>query len=71
MAKLPARMTETLQPHAPDSETSKRLLANLRQTRLEMREFNLELEEIMARLEQDLRQQRLQRVRSSLTSLRQ
>ena len=47
------------QPRIPDPETSKRLLANLRRTRLEMEEFNLQLDEIIARFEQDLSQQKL------------
>lgn len=56
----------TKQPRIPDPETSKRLLANLRRTRLEMAEFNLELAQISAMLEQELAQQRLKRVRRSL-----
>ena len=56
----------TKQPLIPNPETSKRLLANLRRTRLEMAEFNLELAEINARLEHELQQQRLKRVRHSL-----
>jgi DNA-binding protein H-NS len=63
---MESAMTE--QPHIPDPETSKRLLANLRRTRLEMAEFNLELAEISAQLEHELRQQRLKRVRRSLNS---
>ena len=34
------------QPHIPDPETSKRLLANLRRSRMEVQEVNLELGEI-------------------------
>ena len=56
----------TNQPRIPDPETSKRLLANLRRTRLEMAEFNLELAQISAMLEQELAEQRLKRVRRSL-----
>lgn len=56
----------TKQPRIPDPETSKRLLANLRRTRLEMAEFNLELAQISAMLELELAQQRLKRVRRSL-----
>lgn len=56
----------TKQPRIPDPETSKRLLANLRRTRLEMEEFNLELAQINARLEHELHQQRLKRVRRTL-----
>jgi hypothetical protein len=56
----------TLQPRIPDSATSKRLLDNLRRSRLELAESNLELAEISAFLENDLRQQQLKRVRGSL-----
>ena len=56
----------TKQPRIPDPETSKRLLANLRRTRLEMEEFNLELAQINARLQHELHQQRLKRVRRKL-----
>jgi hypothetical protein len=56
----------TLQPRIPDSATSKRLLDNLRRSRLELAESNLELAEISALLENDLRQQQLKRVRGSL-----
>ncbi len=58
----------TNKPRVPDPETSKRLLANLRRTSLEMQEFNLELDEINAKLEHDARQQRLARVRRMLNS---
>ena len=54
------------QLHIPDPEVDKRLLANLRRSRLEMEELGLQLEEVIANLERDLRQQRLQRVRRSL-----
>jgi hypothetical protein len=56
----------TLQPRIPDAATSKRLLDNLRRSRLELAESNLELAEISALLENDLRQQQLKRVRGSL-----
>jgi hypothetical protein len=55
-------MTEP--PRIPDPETAKRLLNNLRRTHIEMEEFNLELEQITAKLERDIRQQSLKRVRS-------
>ena len=54
------------QPRIPDPETSKRLLANLRRTRMEVQEVNLELGEINAMLAEQLRQQRLKRIRRSL-----
>ncbi|MEG4801401.1 hypothetical protein QUB63_16070 [Microcoleus sp. ARI1-B5] len=56
------------QPRIPDPETSKRLLANLRRTRLEVQEVNLELGEINAMLAEQQRLQRLNRVRISLDS---
>jgi hypothetical protein len=57
------------QPCLPDPETAARLLANLHRTHLEMQEFNLEVEEITAKIEDYNRQQRLQRVRRSLSGL--
>jgi hypothetical protein len=56
----------TQQPRIPDSAISKRLLDNLRRSRLALAESNLELAEISALLENDLRQQQLKRVRGSL-----
>ena len=53
-------------PHIPDLETRQRLLKNLRQTRLEMRQFSLELDEVISHLEQHGRQQKLKRVKESL-----
>ncbi|MEG4421047.1 hypothetical protein QUA70_21000 [Microcoleus sp. LAD1_D5] len=56
------------QPRIPAPETSKRLLSNLRRTRMEVQEVNLELGEINAMLAEQLRQQRLNRVRRLLHS---
>lgn len=56
------------QPRIPDPETSKRLLANLRRTRMEVQEVNLELGEINTLLAEQLRLQRLNRIRRSLNS---
>ncbi|MDF0556879.1 hypothetical protein [Kamptonema sp. UHCC 0994] len=56
------------QPHIPAPETSKRLLANLRRSRMEVQEVNLELGEINAMLAEQLREQRLKRVRRSLSN---
>lgn len=53
------------QPQIPDEETRKRLIKNLRKTRLELQEFGLELEEIIVLLEKDIRQQRLRRLQKS------
>jgi hypothetical protein len=57
------------QPHIPDPETSKRLLANLRRSRLAIEAATLELEDITAQLENYSRHQRLNRVRNSLSLL--
>jgi hypothetical protein len=54
------------QPRIPDPATSKRLLENLRRSRLELAESNLELAEVSALLERELRVQRLNRVRRTL-----
>ena len=56
-------------PRIPDLETRQRLLANLRRTHLEMQELNLELDEMIRRLERDFQQQRLKRVRHSLKNV--
>ena len=57
------------QPRIPDPETAKRLLANLRQTHLEMHEFNLELEALTAQVEADIQQQKLRRMGRSLKGI--
>ena len=54
------------QQRIPEPEVDKQLLANMRQNRLRVEEAMLELEEITAKLEYDIRQQRLARVRRSL-----
>jgi hypothetical protein len=56
------------QPRIPNPETAKRLLANLRQTHLEMCEFNRELDTITARIEHDIQRQRLSRMGRSHVS---
>ncbi len=40
----------------PDAPTRKRLVTNLRKTRLELQEFGLQLEELVALVERDIRQ---------------
>jgi hypothetical protein len=57
----------TQQLRIPDSATSKRLLDNLRRSRLELAESNFELAEISALLENDLSQQQLKRVKGFAT----
>jgi hypothetical protein len=56
----------TRQPRIPDPETAKRLLANLRRSRLAMEAATLELEDITMQLENDSRQRRLVRLRQAI-----
>lgn len=49
----------------PSAETASRLLQNLRRTRLEMQEVSLQLEEVIAGLEHDIRQQKLRHLKQS------
>ncbi len=53
------------QPRIPDAERSAQLLVNLRNARLALAESNLELAELNAKFDQQLSQQRLQRLRQS------
>lgn len=55
----------TQQPRIPDEETRKRLLNNLRQSRLDLQEFGLQLEEVLAGLEKHIREQKLKRIEKS------
>jgi len=56
----------TSQPHIPDPETAKRLLASLRHSRLAMETATLELEDITMQLENNNRQKRLVRLRQAI-----
>jgi hypothetical protein len=56
-------------PRIPDTETSKRLLNNLRRARLELDEANLQLEDVSAMFEQELREQKLKRVKQKLSAI--
>ncbi|NJK73028.1 MAG: hypothetical protein HC942_01225 [Microcoleus sp. SU_5_6] len=56
----------TNQPRIPDPETAKRLLANLRRSRLAMEAATLELEDITMQLEKDSRQRRLVYLRQAI-----
>ena len=58
----------TSQPRIPDPETAKRLLANLRRSRLAMEAATLELEDITMQLENDSRQRRLVRLRQAINN---
>lgn len=54
------------QPQIPEPERVKQQVANLRQSRLRMEEAMLEIDKITAKLEHDIRQKSLARVRRSL-----
>jgi hypothetical protein len=56
----------TKQTHIPDAETAKRLLANLRRSRLAMEVATLELENITMHLENDNRQRCLLRLKQPI-----
>ncbi|OKH36659.1 hypothetical protein NIES2119_16670 [[Phormidium ambiguum] IAM M-71] len=60
----------TNQPRIPDPETRARLLRSLRQTRLELEEFGLQLEEVIAGLEKQIREQKLQRIEKAKQKLK-
>jgi hypothetical protein len=51
------------QPLVPDSLVNRQLLANLRQARLDFEEVDLQVEEVVAKLDELIRQQRLQRLK--------
>lgn len=44
-----------------------RLLGNLRRARLEMEELGLQFDEVLAKFDEEIRQQRLKRIQKSLS----
>jgi hypothetical protein len=50
------------QPIVPDAAVNRRLLDNLRQARLDFEEVDLQVEELVSRLDELIRQQKLQRI---------
>ncbi len=60
----------TSQPHIPEPETAKRLLTNLRHSRLAMESATLELEDITMQLENHTRQQRLLQLRQTINNIK-
>jgi glutathione S-transferase len=57
----------TNQPMMPNSSVDQRLLGNLRRARLEMEELGLQFEEVLAKFDEEIRQQRLKRIQKSLS----
>jgi hypothetical protein len=55
------------QPFIPDPSVDQRLLGNLRRARLEIEELGLQLDEVLARFDEEIRQQRLKRIQKSLS----
>ncbi len=53
------------QSFIPNSETRKRLVTNLRQTRLDLQDFGLQLEELLAGIEKEIREQKLKRLQKN------
>ena len=51
------------QPMVPDAVVNRRLLDNLRQARLDFAEVDLQVEELVAKFDELIRQQRLQRIK--------
>ncbi|WP_309736822.1 hypothetical protein [Chamaesiphon sp. OTE_75_metabat_556] len=51
------------QPMIPSPEVNCRLIANLRQARLDFTEVDLQLEELVAKFGELIRQQRLERIK--------
>jgi hypothetical protein len=50
------------QPMMPDPSVDRRLLDNLRQARLSFEEVDLQVEELIAKLDELIRQQKLKRI---------
>jgi hypothetical protein len=53
----------------PNEETRKNLVTNLRKNRLDLQEFGFQLEEVLAILEKELREQRLKRLEKNKQNL--
>jgi hypothetical protein len=51
------------QPIVPDPGTNRRLLENLRQARLDFEEVDLQVEELVSKFDELIRQQKLQRIK--------
>jgi hypothetical protein len=57
----------TDQPLMPNSSVDRRLLGNLRRARLGMEEVGLQIDEVLARFDEEIRQQKLKRIQKSLS----
>jgi hypothetical protein len=50
----------------PNPSVDQRLLGNLRRARLEMEEVGLQLDEVLAKFDEQIRQQKFKRIQKSL-----
>jgi hypothetical protein len=57
----------TDQPLMPSPSVDQRLLSNLRRARLEIEELGLQFDEVLARFDEEIRQQKLKRIQKSLS----
>jgi hypothetical protein len=57
----------TNQPLMPNPSVDQRLLGNLRRACLEMEELGLQFDEVLARFDEEIRQQRSKRIQQSLS----
>ena len=53
----------------PNQQTRKYLITNLKKSRLDLQEFGLELEELLASLEKQVRKQKLKRLEQNKYNL--
>jgi hypothetical protein len=59
----------TDKPLMPNPSVDQRLLGNFRRARLEMEELGLQFDEVLARFDEEIRQQKLKRIQKSLSLL--
>ncbi len=57
------------QSFIPNPETRKRLVTNLRKTRLDLQDFGLQLEELLAGVEKEIREQKLKRLQKNQVNI--
>jgi hypothetical protein len=60
----------TNQPLMPSPSVDQRLVGNLRRARLEMEQIGLQFDEVLSKFDEEIRQQKLQRIQKSLSLLR-
>jgi hypothetical protein len=56
----------TNQPLMPDPSVDQRLLGNLRHSFIEMQELGVQFDELIAKFDEEIRQQKLDRIRKSV-----